>query len=97
MPSLELTDAQVVDLLKQLPPEWQRAALVALAAGSVQRREPRMPYAEDALRRLSAQRGLDRDAMSEDQREALVDDLVHEDRPCGRPSSSIPMCPRPSS
>jgi hypothetical protein len=31
MPILELTDEQVVDLVKQLPPERQRAALQALA------------------------------------------------------------------
>ena len=80
MPILELTDAQVVDLLKQLPPERQREALVALAAGSARRRENRMQYAEDQLRRLSVARGLIWDEMSEDEREALVDDLMHEDR-----------------
>jgi hypothetical protein len=84
MPILELTDTQVVDLLKQLPPERQRAALVALAAGSARRRETRRQFAEDQLRRLSTERGLVWDSMSEDEREALVDDLVHEDRPCGR-------------
>ena len=31
MPILELSDGQVVDLVKQLPPERQRAALLALA------------------------------------------------------------------
>lgn len=34
MPILELSDAQVVELVKQLPPERQRAALLALAAGA---------------------------------------------------------------
>jgi len=42
-----------------------------------------MEYAEEQLRRACTERGLDWDKMSEDQREALVDDLVHEDRPCG--------------
>ena len=37
MPILELSDAQVVELVKQLPPEQQRAALLALAAGGTQR------------------------------------------------------------
>jgi hypothetical protein len=39
MPNLELSDAQVVELVKQLPPERQRAALFALAAGATQRGE----------------------------------------------------------
>ena len=54
MPILELSDAQVVELVKQLPPERQRAALMALAAGATQRREERMQDAEAQLRRVSA-------------------------------------------
>jgi len=82
MPILELTEEQVVDLVRQLPPERQRAALLALAAGAGQRRQERAKYAEEQLRRVSAERGLNWDTMSEDEREALIDDLVHEDRPC---------------
>ena len=84
MPILELSDAQVVELVKQLPPARQRAALLVLAAGSAQRREERMQYAEGQLRRVSAERGLEWDEMSEDQREDFIDDLLHEDRPCGK-------------
>jgi hypothetical protein len=82
MPILELTEEQVVDLVRQLPPEQQRAALLALAAGAGQRRQQRIQYAEEQLRRVSAERGLKWDTMSEDEREAFIDDLVHEDRPC---------------
>lgn len=83
MPTLKLTDEQVVDLVRQLPPERRRAALLALAAGATKRREERLAYAEIQLRKLCAGRGLDWDKMSEDEREALMDQLVHEDRPCG--------------
>jgi len=82
MPILELTEEQVVDLVKQLPPERQRAALFALAAGAGQRRQERIKYAEEQLRRVCAERGLDWDTMTEDERETFIDDLVHEDRPC---------------
>ena len=84
MPILELSNAQVVELVKQLPPERQRAALLALAAGATQRREERMQYAEAQLRRVSAERGLEWNKMSEDQRQDFIDDLLHEDRPCGK-------------
>jgi len=84
MPILELSDAQVVELLKQLPPERQREALLALAAGATQQREERMQYAEGQLRRVSAERGLEWDKMSEGQPEDFIDDLLHEDRPCGK-------------
>ena len=81
---LELSDAQVVELVKQLPPERQRAALLALTAGATQRREERMQYAEAQLRRVSAERGLEWNKMSEGQRQDFIDDLLHEDRPCGK-------------
>ncbi len=83
MPTLELTDEQVLELVKQLPPERQRAALIALAAGTEKRAE-RRGFAQAQLRRLAAERGLDWDKMTEDQREAFIDDLMHEDRACGQ-------------
>lgn len=83
MPMLELTDAQVVDLVKQLPPERRRVALLALAASTAEQRTERLRSAEGQLRRLCTERGLDWDKMTEAEREALIDALVHEDRPCG--------------
>jgi hypothetical protein len=82
MPILELTDQQVLDLVKQLPPERQRAALLALAAGATRQRKQRIEYSQEQLRRVSTERGLDWDKMSDAEREAFVDDLIHEDRPC---------------
>ena len=43
-----------------------------------------MDYAEAQLRKLSASRKLDWDAMTELERERFVDDLIHEDRECVR-------------
>jgi hypothetical protein len=84
MPILELSDAQVVELVKQLSPERQREALVALASGAARRRDERMEFAEGQLRRACTERGLNWDVLSEEEREAFVDDLLHEDRPCGQ-------------
>lgn len=83
MPTLELTDQQVVDLVKQLPPERKRTAILALAEADPAQRDERMQYAENQLRHVCAERGRDWDALSEDEREAFIDDLVHEDRACG--------------
>ena len=84
MPTLELTEQQVVDLMKQLPPARKRDALLALASDAAARREERMQFAEAQLRRLCAERGRDWDKLSDDERELFIDELVHEDRPCGR-------------
>lgn len=84
MPVLELTDEQVLDLIKQLPQERKRAALLKLAEEASAQREARLDYAEAQLRRLCAEHGRDWDTMTEDEREAFVDDLMHEDRQCSR-------------
>ena len=47
-------------------------------------RAARMDYAEAQFRQLCTSRGLDWDAMTETDREKLVDDLIHEDRECPR-------------
>ena len=84
MPILELSEAQVVDPVKQLPPDEQREALLALAGGAERRREERMQFAEAQLRRVAGERGLDWDTVSDEGRETFVDDLMHEDRRCGK-------------
>ena len=83
MPMLELTDQQVVDLVNQLPTNRKRTALVALASEATTRQDERMQLAEAQLRRLVAERGRNWEQLSEDEREVFIDELVHEDRPCG--------------
>lgn len=84
MVTLTLTEEQVVDLVKQLPLERKQALLVTLAEAAHAQRAERMEYAQAQLRRIVAERGLDWDTMSEEEREAFIDDLVHEDRPCSQ-------------
>ncbi|MCA1991415.1 MAG: hypothetical protein LDL41_05105 [Coleofasciculus sp. S288] len=77
MPMLKLTVGQVIDLVKQLPQEDKFAVLHALkpeiempSEQNLKRRE------EQKLRSLSAQRGLDWDNLSEDDRDVLRRKLV---------------------
>lgn len=83
MPTLQLNDSQLVDLVRQLPPHQQIRALVVLAEGAGRFRYERYQLAESRLVTLAAARGLDWQSMNEVGREAMIDDLVHEDRPCG--------------
>jgi hypothetical protein len=78
MPSVILTDDQVVELVKQLPAQQKRAVLLALAEAAKTQRDERMTYAEAQLRQRAAERGLSWDALTEDEREAFIDDLLHE-------------------
>jgi len=78
MSSLELSDEQVISLVQGLPAERKRAALLALAQEAQAGREDRLRWAEAQLRRAAAERGLDWDRLSEDERESFVDALLHE-------------------
>jgi hypothetical protein len=78
MSSVELSDEQVISLVRGLPAERKRAALVALAQEAQAGREDRLRFGEGQLRRACAERGLDWDRLSEDDRESFVDRLLHE-------------------
>lgn len=82
--TIELTTEQVIDLVQQMPPEEKLTVLKAIA------KEARAGYgeyrkqAESKVRQLCAERGLDWDAMDDEERLFFIDDLVHEDRECNR-------------
>lgn len=78
MATLSLTDEQVVQLVKQLPPQVKQRVLLALTADHDQWWQTMLREGETDLCRLAAARGLDWDLLSEVQRDAFVDDLVHE-------------------
>jgi hypothetical protein len=75
---VELTDEQVVSLVRQLPPASKKAALVALAQEAGQRRQERLAFAEAQLRQRAQERGLDWDTLDEASREDFVNRLLHE-------------------
>ena len=79
MSVLELTDEQVLSLVRQLPAARRRGALMALAQEGEIRREERLQLGEAQLRKLCSERGLDWDSLSEDEREKFVNRLLHED------------------
>ncbi len=79
MSVLELTDEQVVSLVRQLPAARKRAALLTLAQDARVRRDERVSFGEAQLRKLCSERSLDWDRLSEDEREKFVNQLLHED------------------
>ncbi|MFN8558778.1 MAG: hypothetical protein U0531_16050 [Dehalococcoidia bacterium] len=84
MPILNVTDEQIIDLVRQLPPERRRAVLYALTERSADSWGEDMAYAETQLRRIATERGLDWGVMSDGERLDMVDDMIHEDRQCRR-------------
>lgn len=80
--TVELTTDQIVSFVQQMPPEERQALLLTIAEQAAANRASRIARAEDKLRKLCAARGLNWDTMTEDEREELVDNLIHEDREC---------------
>ena len=78
MATLSLTDEQVVQLVKQLAPQSKQRVLADLTAERDQWWQTAAHDGEKDMRRLAQARGLDWDAMTEPQREAFVDDILHE-------------------
>ncbi|MBI4326041.1 MAG: hypothetical protein HY674_12355 [Chloroflexi bacterium] len=78
MATLSLTDEQVVQLVKQLPRQSKQRVLEDLTSERDQWWQTAARAGEQDMRRLAVGRGLDWDALTESQREAFVDDLLHE-------------------
>lgn len=77
MPKLNVREDEIVQSLDQLSPQGRRQALkrllptAAYLEGAIERNRPRI----EALARL---RGLDWNTLTDNQKEQLVDDLLHE-------------------
>ncbi|RRR70885.1 MAG: hypothetical protein EI684_12430 [Candidatus Viridilinea halotolerans] len=80
MPTITLTNDQVVELIRQLPPTQKHLVLLTLAEEAHTHHHENMVYAEQQLRMRAAERGFVWDELDDDAREAFVDDLIHEDR-----------------
>ncbi len=80
MPVVDLSEEQVVQLVRQLPPERRLALLKAIACDAAQQREARESRLAAAAARVAAERGLSWERLTDEERLALVDDLVHEHR-----------------
>jgi len=75
--TVQVSEAQIVRMVRNLSPEGKRAVLKALIP-RLDQSEQLVDYGESRSRLLAAERGLDWDAMSEDERKTLVDELLHE-------------------
>ncbi len=78
MVTLTLSDQQIVDLVKQLPPAAKQIIWDVLIAERESWWEMTVTKSEEKLRTLARERGLEWDTLPEDEREKFVDDLLHE-------------------
>lgn len=79
MPIVTLSNEQVVELVKQLPMEQQVEIFRLLLLQQWGRWESLSRYGSDKARLVAQERGYDWDGMTEEEREAFIDNVVHED------------------
>lgn len=79
MATLILSDEQVIELVKQLPVEQQVEVFRFLLLQQWEKWESLSRYGAEKARLLAQEKGLDWNVMTEEEREAFIDDVVHED------------------
>ena len=77
MPTIEVNDEQILRCLDQLSPSGRRAALRKLIGGFDQL-DRLVEKNRGKLEALSRAKGQDFSSLTEEQREALVDEILHE-------------------
>lgn len=75
---LPLRESQIVELTRQLSPAGKQAVLRALIS-DLDQFEALVDYGNERIRALCRERGIDWDDLSEEERERLIDDLLHEE------------------
>ena len=78
MPTLTLTNEQVIELVKQLPNEQQSELLRFLLLQQWKQWEHLSNYGADKVRIAARERGYNWDTMTEEERETFIDEVVHE-------------------
>ncbi|MBD2080306.1 hypothetical protein [Leptolyngbya sp. FACHB-17] len=75
---ITLTNEQVIQLVKQLSAEQQAEVLRFLLLQQWGQWESLSRYGAEKVRVVAKERGYDWDAMTEQEREVLIDEIVHE-------------------
>lgn len=78
MAVLTVSTDQLIKAVEQLPPEEQTRILLSLLLKRWPAWVEIVKYAEPKARAAAALRDKDWDALREDEREALIDDILHE-------------------
>jgi hypothetical protein len=78
MPSLTLSNEQVVELVKQLPQEQKIEIFRFLLLSQWKQWQDLSSYGADKVKLAAEERGYDWKKMSEEEREEFIDLVVHE-------------------
>jgi hypothetical protein len=75
--TLTVAESQIIEWVRQLSPQTKQAVLRVLIP-ELDELEALVDYGSQRMRQLCAERGVDWDSLSEEKRQQLVDELLHE-------------------
>jgi len=75
--SLNIPETQLVDLVRKLTPSAKRSVLRALIP-DMNELDQLVQYGNHRIRAISARRGVDWDSLNEQERQELIDQILHE-------------------
>ena len=78
MPSISLSNEQVVELVKQLPQEQKIEIFRFLLISQWQEWQDLSSYGSNKVKLAAKERGYDWEKMSEAEREEFIDEVLHE-------------------
>ncbi|PSN16088.1 hypothetical protein C7293_04345 [filamentous cyanobacterium CCT1] len=79
MATLTLSNEQVIELVKQLPPQQQVEVFKYLILQQWSVWNSLSSYGAERARIVAQEHGLNWDAMTEEERETFIDDVLHEE------------------
>lgn len=74
-----LQSPEILEKARQLPPEEQIELAITLLLSQWSVWHELSDKGQTAIRQLASQKGLDWDSLSDEERERLVDEILHED------------------
>jgi len=77
--TIELSESQIIEWVRQMSPQAKQEVLRALIPW-LDEFEALVDYGDQRIHALAVERGLEWDSMTEEEREHLVDDLLHRAR-----------------
>ncbi len=75
--TLEIPEAQLIEWVQKLSPTVKQSLLRALIP-EMDTLEQLLQYGNERIREVATQRGVDWDNLNEQQREKLINDILHE-------------------
>ncbi len=75
--TLQISENQLVEWLKRSPLSTKKLALRAILP-DVDKLESLVDYGNERIRAICSERGIDWDTLSDEEREALIDTILHE-------------------